>query len=315
MHTKLIRSLKQVAPAEQGGILTIGNFDGVHLGHQQLLAKTVALAKARGVPSIVVTFEPHPHEFFGRGQVTIPRLTRLKEKYLAIAACGVEVLIILPFNHKLTNLSASDFVTQVLYQALRPQHIIVGDDFRFGKQRQGDFALLQSMGAELGFTVEAMPTYLLNGERVSSTRIRQALAAGDHQLVNQLLGRPYSILGKVRCGAQLGRQLGCPTANIELQRRLTPVHGIYTVMVHGIQHKPMPGVASVGIRPTVDGTKTLLEVHLLDFDGDLYGRTVQVDFCTKLREEERYANLDLLKEQIAKDVTAARNYFIEQGVI
>lgn len=309
MKTKLIRSTYNIRKAHQNGVITIGNFDGVHLGHQALLAQTVKTARAMGVPAIVVTFEPHAFEFFGRENLTIPRLTRMREKFYHLAKSQVDAVLILPFNQQLAELSASDFVDQILHQGLQPQHILVGDDFRFGHQRKGDFNLLAKKGAELGFGVERMPSFLLDNERVSSTFVRQALAQGNHALVNRLLGRPYSMLGRVRRGDQLGRQLGFPTANIFLHRRLTPVKGIYTVYMHGIAEHPWPGVANVGTRPTVAGTRTLLEVHLLDFNRDIYGWDVEVEFCKKWRDEVRYPNLNLLQEQIAKDVAVAVNYF------
>lgn len=313
MPTKLIRSLYNLTQAEQGGVITIGNFDGVHLGHQQLIAKVVAAAKARRVPSLLMTFEPHPFEFFSGAELTIPRLSRLREKYCALAECGIDNFLILPFNQNIANIFASDFVKNILVDALHVSHIIIGDDFHFGYRRLGDFALLQEMGLKHRFTVEAMPTVLVRGERVSSTRVRHALTHGDHVLVNALLGHPYSMLGRVRGGDQLGRQLGFPTANIYLHRKLAPVHGVYTVYMHGIADYPLPGVANVGTRPTVDGTTTLLEVHLLAFNQDIYRRYVKVEFCEKLRDEVRYPNLDLLKAQIANDVAAANDYFAKHG--
>lgn len=312
MPTKLIRSLYNLTPAGQGGVVTIGNFDGVHLGHQQLIDKVVKAAQANHQPSLVVTFEPHPFEFFAGSHLTIPRLTRLREKFYAIANCGVDNVLILPFNQSLADMSASRFITEVI-QVLQPSHLIIGDDFHFGHQRQGDFALLKAAGEQQGFAVEAMSTVMIEGERVSSTRVRKALADGDHKLANRLLGHPYVMQGRVRLGNQLGRQFGFPTANIYLHRKLTPVRGVYTVYMHGMSDKPWPGVANVGIRPTVDGTRTLLEVHLLDFNQDIYGSYVQVEFCEKLRDEVRYPNLDLLKQQIAKDVETARNFFQKQG--
>lgn len=309
MPTTLIRSIYNVKPSHQGGVITIGNFDGVHIGHQALISAVVTKAKALNVPSTVVTFEPHPFEYFGRDNPTIPRITRLREKFTALAKCGIDNVLILPFNHNVAALSATDFVSKVLYQYLKPVHIVIGDDFRFGHKRQGDFALLETMGSELGFSVEAMTTSQIDGERVSSTRVRKALAEGDHQLVSQLLGHPYFMLGRVRFGDQRGRQFGFPTANIYLHRKLTPVKGVYTVYVHGILGSPLPGVANIGVRPTVDGTRTLLEVHLLNFNQEIYGRYVRVEFCEKLRDEIRFANIELLKEQIAHDVKMASEYF------
>jgi len=309
MREKLIRSLSNIKRKHQGGILTIGHFDGVHLGHQQLVRAAVNQARKEHVPAIVVTFEPHAVEFFAPDKVTVPRLTRLREKYCALIECGADYVLVLPFNQKLASLSASEFVDEILVNHLHPRHIIVGDDFQFGRGRGGHFSLLQAMGKALGFTAEALPTVILDGERVSSTRVREALLKGDHVLVKLLLGRPYSMLGKIVSGDQRGRQLGFPTANIYLHRKLTPVSGVYAVFMHGIYDHPLKGVANVGVRPTVDGTRTLLEVHLLDFNQDIYGRQVKIEFCQKLRDEVRFANLDLLKQQIAKDVNAARDYF------
>lgn len=305
MPTKLIRSLYNMTPQQQGGIITIGNFDGVHLGHQALVKTVVEKARSLGVPSMVVTFEPHAFEFFTQDNVTIPRITRLREKFTALSELGVDNVLILPFNQKLADLSASDFVRQILLDTLKPREMIIGDDFHFGHKRQGDIHLLR----EMGLTVTAMPTLIFENERVSSTRVRQALVAGKLDMVEALLGRPFIMQGRVRFGRQLGRQFGFPTANIYLHRKLTPVKGVYTVYVHGITDKPLPGVANIGVRPTVDGTRTLLEVHLLDFNQEIYGRYVQVEFCEKLRDEVRYPNIELLKEQIAKDVLAARTYF------
>lgn len=309
MREKLIRSLSNVRPEHQGGVLTIGNFDGVHLGHQQLVKSAVKQARALNVPAIVMTFEPHAFEFFTADKLTIPRLTKLREKCCALFESGADYVLILPFNQQLARLSASEFVTKILVESLHPKHIIVGDDFHFGRERQGSFSLLQEMGKQLSFGTESLPTVMLDGARVSSTRVRKALADGDHLLVKRLLGRPYSMLGKIRRGDQRGREFGFPTANIYLHRKLTPVRGVYTVFMHGIGEHPLPGVANVGVRPTVDGSRTLLEVHLLDFNQDIYGKHVQIEFCEKLRDEARFANIDLLKQQIANDVKAARDYF------
>lgn len=315
MPTKLIRSAANVTPLYQGGVLTIGNFDGVHVGHQALVKKVVAKANELGVPSIVMTFEPHAFEFFSQNNVTIPRLTRLREKFTALAKLEPDAILIIPFNQEIAKLSASDFIDNMLYKCLRPRHIIIGDDFRFGHKRQGDFNKLKAEGEQYGFSVEAMDSVLVGNERVSSTQVRKALQLGDHRLAEQLLGRPYSMLGRVRQGDKLGRQLGFPTANIYLHRKLTPVLGVYTVLVHGIADKPLPGAANVGTRPTVDGTRTLLEVHLLDFDQDIYGRYVRVEFCSKLRDEVKYPTLELLRQAIADDVAETRNYFIKHGVL
>lgn len=315
MPTKLIRSTYNLTTHQQGAVLTIGNFDGVHLGHQNLIAEVIAKAKEKNKPSLVMTFEPHPFEFFEKDKIAIPRLTRLREKFSALAKTGIDNVLIIPFKENIATKSASQFVTEILYDKLHPTHIVVGDDFRFGRYRQGNVDLLSNMGKSLGFSVEDIPSVLLQGERVSSTKVRQALAAGQHALANKLLGRPYSMMGRIRLGDQLGRQWGVPTANIFLHRRSTPVQGVFTVYMHGIADQPWPGVANVGIRPTVDGTRTLLEVHLLDFNKDIYGCYVEVEFCEKLREEIRYPNIELLKEQIAKDIIVARNYFRQQGTL
>ncbi|MBV9575242.1 MAG: bifunctional riboflavin kinase/FAD synthetase [Gammaproteobacteria bacterium] len=320
MQTKLIRSLYNIRPKHRGGVMTIGNFDGVHQGHQALVARVINKAKEWQVPSLVVTFEPHAFEFFGGDQLSIPRLTRLREKLTALASCGVDYVLVLPFNQALADISAASFVNKILSEQLQIKAVIIGDDFHFGYQRQGDFALLQTMGQKLGFSVEAMPTILIENERVSSTRVRKALAEGNHELVKQLLGRAYTLQGRVRWGDQRGRAWGFPTLNIFLHRQLTPLTGVYTVRVYGVtnadcqQEKAWPGVANIGIRPTVDGTRALLEVHLLDFDQDVYGRYVVVEFCEKLRDEKRYPSIELLKEQIANDVLAARHYFQKWSV-
>lgn len=314
MTTKLIRSLYNCTPDHKGSVLTIGNFDGVHLGHQQLIKRAIVAAKERNTFSMVLTFEPHPLEFF-QDRPSIPRLTRLREKFFWLAHYGIDVILVLPFNQWLANLSSTDFITQILSEQLSVQHILVGNDFRFGQQRMGDVTQLAALGNQLGFSTETVPTFFLEEKLISSTRVRQALADGSHQLVKRLLNRPYSMMGRIRGGNRLGRKLGFPTANIFLHRELSPVQGIYTVLMHGITDQGLPGVANVGFRPTVDGTRALLEVHLLNFNQDIYGRYVKIEFCEKIRNEIRYPNLDLLKAQIEEDFEDASNYFKKNGVL
>jgi riboflavin kinase / FMN adenylyltransferase len=311
MPTQLIRSPYRIPQKARGSVMTIGNFDGVHLGHQKLLSAVVQRAKARQAPSLVLTFEPHAFEFFGKA---LPRITRLREKFIALSQTGIDYVLILPFNQKLADLSASDFITHILVEELHPVQLILGEDFHFGRGREGDITLLKQMGKSAGFSVEILPTVLEHGEKISSTRVRRALQAGDQTLVERLLGHPYRMSGRVSHGDKRGREWGFPTANIFLHRKLTPVRGVYTVYVHGIAPKPLPGVANIGIRPTVDGTRTLLEVHLLDFDQLIYGCYVQVEFCQKLRDEVRYPTIELLKAQIAQDVIDARNDVKKHGV-
>lgn len=325
--TKLIREIYNIEPIQKGSVVTIGNFDGVHLGHKALISKVKERAQALHVPSMVITFEPQPAEYFAKfskgekeaapskGRILPPaaRLTRWREKYYWLAETSIDYVLVLQFNHKLAELTAEDFVKQILVDALAVEHIIVGDDFRFGHNRQGDFNLLVKLGEDFGFTVENIHSLVIEGERASSTRIRQALSVGNHAVAELLLGRPYTMMGRVVHGDKLGRKLGFPTANIYLHRAVTPVQGIYVVRMHGIEKHGLPGVANVGIRPTVGGTRSLLEVYLFDFDRDIYGRHVTVEFCKKLRDEKHYENLDLLRKAIAEDVVQARSYFEERG--
>lgn len=311
----LVRSIQSITEQQIGCVATIGNFDGVHLGHQALLAETIVMAQELKTASLAITFEPHPYEFFAANKLKIPRLTKMREKWHQFVASGIDHVLILKFNHVLALLPAPQFVEKILYQALHIKHIVVGDDFHFGKDRQGDVGLLTDLGKKFNFTVSVLPTFSIAGERVSSTRIRSALQRNDLNLARMLLGKTYAMMGRVAHGNKLGRDLGCPTANIHVSRRLTPVHGIYTVTVAGIKDHAIPGVASVGSRPTIDGTKTLLEVHLLDFDEEIYGQHVEVFFLEKLRDEERYDNLDLLKIQIMKDIEMAKDYFKRNGVL
>lgn len=314
MTTQLIRGLSNLPPDFQGCVATIGNFDGVHRGHQVLLAELTAHAKTLELPSLVITFEPHPAEFFAGSGAALPRLTRLREKFKALAACDVDKVLVLHFNHKLASLSAEKFVQDILCANLKVKHLQIGDDFRFGKGREGDYEFLKKSGQQYGFTVASMPTMLIEGERVSSTRTRKALAEGKDALAAKLLGQTYSIEGRVVQGDKLGRTLGFPTANINLHRQVTPVAGIYVVRVHGLGIKPLAGVANIGTRPTVDDSKrNLLEVYLFDFNQDIYGRYIRVEFCKKLRDEIRFDNLELLKQQMIKDAAEAHDYFVKQG--
>lgn len=308
MATELIRGLYNFSAQNKGCVATIGNFDGVHVGHQALLAMVVEQAKARKVPSVVITFEPQPGEYFASG-IPVARLTRWREKFHALAQCEVDKVLVLPFNQRVAELTAGQFVLDVLCNGLGVRHLIVGDDFRFGRARQGDFEFLKEAGKQYQFTVENMPSVIIDSERVSSTRVRKALANADHRLVERLLGHPYFMEGRVVYGDKRGRSMGFPTANIYLHRKVAPVQGVYTVRMHGLSKQGLPGVANVGIRPTVGGTRSLLEVHLFDFDQDIYQQQVRVEFCEKLRDERRFDNFDLLKEQIWLDALQAKEYF------
>ena len=305
---QLVRGLQNLRPKHRGCVATIGNFDGVHRGHQAILARLRERADELGVPSCVVIFEPQPREFFGPD--TAPaRLTRLRDKLALFAAAGVDRVLCLSFNRRLRALSAAEFVHAILVEGLGVQHLEVGDDFRFGCDRAGDFAFLQQAAVIEGFTLEAASTVEIDGLRISSTRVREALAAADFPLAERLLGRPFQISGRVLHGQKLARQLGTPTANVQLKRRRVPLTGVYLVSVE-LDGKPWPGVANIGVRPTVKGDGNAhLEVHLLDFVGDIYGRRLTVAFHHKLRDEQRFASLEALKTAIDADVAAARAHW------
>ncbi|WP_371322959.1 bifunctional riboflavin kinase/FAD synthetase [Dechloromonas sp. ZY10] len=295
-------------PVSDPVALAIGNFDGVHLGHAALLQRLGEVAAACGGAPTVLSFEPHPREFFAP-QSAPARLTTLREKLELLAAAGVAQAMICPFNAAFAALSAEEFIERVLVGALRVRHVIVGDDFRFGRGRSGDLAMLQAAGAALGFTAEALGSVTLNGERVSSSGVRKALAAGDMEHAARLLGRPYVIDGQVKHGDKIGRQLGFATANLRIKHNPLPMTGVFAVEVDGLAERPWPGVANLGVRPTVGGIRPLLEVHLFDFNRDIYGAHIAVRFIHKLRDEQRFPNFDALKAQIAADAAAAREFF------
>lgn len=291
-------------------VLTIGNFDGLHRGHRALLDRLTAHARNVALPAAVLTFEPHPREYFAPDEAPA-RLTSLREKLNLLESCGIDRVYVCRFNARLAALGAESFIEDILVRGLSVRHLIIGDDFRFGKSRRGDFAMLQKAGCEHRFGVEAMHTIDWQGERVSSSAVREALEAGDIEHASRLLGRPYCIAGRVEHGEKVGRQLGFPTANVQLKRKRLPLAGIFAVTVAGVAEQPQPGAASLGVRPTLGvGLKPMLEVHLLDFVGSIYGAHVTVNFLHKLRDEARYDSLDALKAQIAKDVDATRTYFL-----
>jgi riboflavin kinase/FMN adenylyltransferase len=309
-----MRILRSVPAAADTPIaLTIGNFDGVHLGHQAMLARLNEVARARVLPACAMTFEPHPREFFAPDQAPA-RLTSLREKLELLAAQGIDMTYVCRFDYRFAQTSAEDFVERVLVRGLGVRHVLIGDDFRFGARRAGDFALLKRHALRLGYTVESMPSVTLAGERVSSTAVRDALAAGELTRAARLLGRPYSISGRVVRGDGLGRKLGFPTANVHMKRNRPPLAGIFAVEVAGIAETPLAGVASLGVRPTVkQAAQSVLEVYVLDFSGDVYGRYVRVDFLHKFRDEEKFADLAALTRRIASDVEDARAYFVRRA--
>lgn len=305
---EFIRGFHNIRPEHRGCVATIGNFDGVHLGHQAVLGQLAEAAGRLSLSTAVITFEPQPQEYFGAAD-DAPRLTRLREKVHALRRYSVDRVVCLTFNKFLAELSAEQFIERLLVEGLGVRYLVVGDDFRFGHQRRGDFEMLKAAGEKHGFQVVSMHSFLVDGERVSSTRLRQELAKGAMDAAGELLGRTYRMSGRVARGDQRGRQWGFPTANIHLHRKATPVRGVFAVEMFGVTGEPVAGVANVGTRPTVDGTRTLLEVHLFDFADDIYGRYVEVVFLHKLRDEVRFASLDALKQQIGLDSDAAREFF------
>jgi riboflavin kinase/FMN adenylyltransferase len=306
---RLINGLSPSGVLDDGSVVTLGNFDGVHVGHQRMIEALAAEGRIRGLPVVVIVFEPQPLEFFVPDQAP-SRLTRLREKAMQFARLPVDVVQLLRFDRALAGLSPEVFIRQVLVEHLNVKLLVVGDDFRFGKGRSGDFGTLVAAGAELGFEVRDTASIRVDGDRVSSTLIRQLLSAGDLDSAEKMLGRAFSICGRVMPGDQRGRTIGFPTANIAMARKNAPLEGVFAVTMRCLEQPPLPGVTNIGIRPTVQGIpRLLLETHLLDFHGDLYGRRVEVRFHRKLRDERRFADLAALKVQIGRDVAATRDYF------
>jgi riboflavin kinase / FMN adenylyltransferase len=291
--------------------VTIGNFDGVHLGHLAMLDRVAAEASRRGLASCVLTFEPHPREFFSPDAAPT-RLSSLREKYELLAARGIGRLHVQRFSRAFASLEPQSFVDDFLARGLKARWVLIGEDFRFGARRAGDAALLRRLAARRDLEVETMPTVTRAGQRVSSSAVRRALEAGDLASAEALLGRPYSISGRVIHGDKLGRALGFATANVQMRHNRPPLTGIYAVRAHGAGETARSGVASLGVRPTVTASgKAVLEVHLFDFSGELYGSHLRVEFLHKIRDEEKYPDLETLRSQIARDCDAARALLLD----
>jgi riboflavin kinase / FMN adenylyltransferase len=304
--TELFRDLDGGPLCPNGSVVCIGAFDGLHIGHRALVGHAVARARALGVPAVALSFEPLPREFFA-GSASPPRLQLPRMKLGELRRLGIDRVGLLRFNAALAALSPEDFVQRLLIARLQAREVWVGPDFRFGRARTGNFALLQRMGAEFGFTAETIAPVELDGAPVSSTRIRAALQGGDFANAARLLGKPYSIAGRVVHGKQLGRTLGYPTANLRFANKTPALRGIYATWVHGVTAQPWPSVSSFGTRPTVDGKEPLLEAHLFDFDGDLYGKLIDIEFVARLRDEEKFPDLPTLVVQMDRDAAQARH--------
>ena len=303
--TELFRDLDGGPLCPDGSVVCIGAFDGLHIGHRALVGRAVSRARALGVSAVALSFEPLPREFFAGG-ASPPRLQLPRMKLAELRSLGVDRVGLLRFNAALAGLSAEDFVQRVLVDRLYAREVWVGPDFRFGRGRAGHLALLQRMGAELGFVADTIAPVELDGAPVSSTRIRAALQSGDFATATRLLGKPYSIAGRVVYGKQLGRTLGYPTANLRFAGKTPALRGIYATWVHGVGPAPWSSVSSFGTRPTVDGKEPLLEAHLFDFDGDLYGKLIEIEFVARLRDEEKFPDLPTLVAQMDRDATQAR---------
>lgn len=302
---RLFRDLEGGPVCPHGSVVCIGAFDGLHLGHQALLRHAAGRARALGLPLVALSFEPLPREYFS-GDDAPPRLSLPRSKYEGLRACGADVVGLLRFNAALVATSAENFVRGLLAGRLAAREVWVGPGFRFGNGRAGDIALLQALGVELGFVAGEIAPLLVDGERVSSTRVRAALASGDFATAARLLGRPYAIAGRVVRGRQLGRTLGFPTANLRYGGKLPPLSGIFATRVHGVGDVARASVSSFGTRPTVDGSEPLLEAHLFDFDGDLYGHRIAVEFVARLRDECKFDDLPALVAQMQHDARQAR---------
>lgn len=308
--SRLFRDVDGGALFPHGSVVCIGAFDGLHLGHRALVRHAVARARDLTLPAVALSFEPLPREFFSR-DLPPPRLTLARGKYQGLRALGADSIGLLRFDAQLSAMDAEEFVRKLLIGRLGVREVWIGPDFRFGHRRGGDLPLLERMGQELGFSAGAIEPVLLQGERVSSTRIREALRSGDFTDASRLLGRAYSIGGRVVRGKQLGRTLGFPTANLRFPK-VPALSGIYATWVHGVGERPHASVSSFGTRPTVDGIEPLLEAHLFDFDGDLYGRHIEVEFVAKLRDELKFPDLPSLTEQMQRDAETARRLLSEQ---
>jgi riboflavin kinase/FMN adenylyltransferase len=302
--SRLFRDVEGGLLCPQGSVVCIGAFDGLHLGHRALVRHAVSRARTLGLPAIALSFEPLPREFFARAAPP-PRLTLPRAKFEGLCELGVDRVGLLRFDAALAAMSAEDFVRDVLAARLHAREVWVGPGFRFGRDRLGDLQALQSLGAVHGFTADAIEA-VGDGAPISSTRIRNALASGDFEAAARLLGRPYAIGGRVIRGNRLGRTLGYPTANLRFGGKTPPLSGIFAVQVRGVGPEPLPAVASFGTRPTVGGREPLLEAHLFDFDGDLYGRRIQIEFRARLRDEQTFADLPTLVEQMHRDAAQAR---------
>ena len=303
---ELVRGLHNLSRSTQGCVLTVGNYDGVHLGHQQIIGVLKARAEQLRSVATVLVFEPSSKEFIDP-EGAPARLTRWREKFVALAAQGVERLVTLRFDECMRAMTPQSFVDELLVERLGTRHLVVGDDFRYGSNAGGTIASLRAAGQAHGFSVEQMPPFVFDGVRVSSTAVRDRLAQSDYAGAARLLGHPYRMTGRVVHGRQLGRTLGFPTANLRLMRRKPPLWGILAVWIHGIALHRLPGVASLGTRPTVNGIEPLLEVNVFDFSGDLYGRAIEVEFVAKLRDEVKFDSLDALMAQMNIDGAQARD--------
>ena len=311
---ELIRYIHNLRKHHQGCVATIGNFDGVHLGHQAVIEQLQGHAERMSLPAVVMTFEPQALEYFSPESAP-SRLSSLREKCELFEYKGVDRVFCLRFQRSLCELPAESFIEDILVKGLGVKYVIVGDDFRFGKGREGNFSMLKELGQHFGFEVVSTQTFVVDGERVSSSRVREVLARNDLQQAEKLLGRAYSISGRVRHGQKRGRELGYPTANIGFGKRKPPVLGIYAVRVHGLDETIYNGVASIGTRPVFNGKAVLLETHLLNFDDDIYGKHIKVEFLQYIRSEQMFDSVEELKEQIEQDRLTAIDFFKNSGLM
>ncbi|WP_099609232.1 bifunctional riboflavin kinase/FAD synthetase [Vibrio coralliilyticus] len=302
---ELIRGIHNIKAHHSGCVLTIGNFDGVHLGHQAVLRQVSEQAAKLGLPATVMTFEPQPLELFAKEKAPA-RLTRLRDKFVQLSKLNIERLLCVNFNKRFANQTPDEFISDLLVKRLGVKFLVVGDDFCFGKGRKGNFKMLKEAGEKHGFEVVSTQSFCLEQLRVSSTAIREALASDELNSAAEMLGRDYSISGRVSHGRKLGRTIGFPTANIPLKRCVSPVSGVYVVEVLGLGGKPIGGVANIGNRPTVNGVRQQLEVHLFDFQANLYGKQLEIVLLHKLRDEHKFDSFEALKQQIELDAEAAR---------